>query len=135
MVIERAIAKSGNEKRETGKVLSVEAVDALVTYAQGDGRRVLNALEAVLDHVTHVSRVPFPVSREAVLSVLERPLPAYDKSGEQHFNLISALPIERALHVRPANGFVQGGDEVEVLLAGLVVGGVGLFGDRKNKIR
>src|SRR5438132_773726 len=91
MVIERAIAKSGNEKRETGKVLSVEAVDALVTYAQGDGRRVLNALEAVLDHVTHVSRVPFPVSREVVLSVLERPLPAYDKSGEQHFNLISAL--------------------------------------------
>jgi len=91
MVIERAIAKSGNEKRETGKVLSVEAVAALVTYAQGDGRRVLNALEAVLDHVTHVSRVPFPVSREVVLSVLEKPLPAYDKSGEQHFNLISAL--------------------------------------------
>src|SRR5213076_1756802 len=91
IVIERAIAKSGNEKRETGKVLSVEAVDALVTYAQGDGRRVLNALEAVLDHVTHVSRVPFPVSREVVLAVLERPLPAYDKSGEQHFNLISAL--------------------------------------------
>jgi putative ATPase len=26
-----------------------------------------------------------------VLQVLERPLPAYDKSGEQHFNLISAL--------------------------------------------
>src|SRR5881394_2006029 len=51
----------------------------------------MNGLEAVLDHVTHVSRVPFPVSREAVLSVLERPLPAYDKSGEQHFNLISAL--------------------------------------------
>src|SRR5205807_2379428 len=91
MVIERAIAKSGNEKRETGKVLSVEAVDALVTYAQGDGRRVLNALEAVLDHVTHVSRVPRPLSPEFVVSALERPLPAYDKSGEQHFNLISAL--------------------------------------------
>src|SRR5207302_9550125 len=91
MVIERAIAKSGNEKRETGKVLSVEAVDALVTYAQGDGRRVLNALEAVLDHVTHVSRVPFPVSREVVLSVLERPLSKYDKAGEEHFNLVSAL--------------------------------------------
>jgi len=90
-VIERAIKNSGNEKRETGDVLAVEAVDALVRYAQGDGRRALNALEAVLDHVNHVSRVPFPVSREAVLSVLERPLPSYDKSGEQHFNIISAL--------------------------------------------
>jgi len=91
MVIERAIEKSGYGKRDTGNVLSVEAVDALVFYAQGDGRRVLNALEAVLDHVTHVSRVAFPVSRELVVSVLERPLPSYDKSGEQHFNLISAL--------------------------------------------
>src|SRR6266513_3195355 len=54
MVIERAVEKTGNGKRETRKVLAVEAVDALVTYAQGDGRRVLNALEAVLDHVTHV---------------------------------------------------------------------------------
>ncbi len=91
MVIERAIEKSGTGKREKGDVLSVEAVDALIFYAQGDGRRVLNALEAVLDHVTHASRPSFPISREVVLSVLEKPLPAYDKSGEQHFNLISAL--------------------------------------------
>ena len=91
MVIERAIEKSGTGKREKGDVLSVEAVDALIFYAQGDGRRVLNALEAVLDHVTHASRPSFPISREVVLSVLEKPLPAYDKSGEQHFNVISAL--------------------------------------------
>ena len=91
LLIERAIEKSGAAKREKGDVLSVEAVDALIFYAQGDGRRVLNALEAVLDHVTHASRTPFPISRELVLSVLEKPLPAYDKSGEQHFNLISAL--------------------------------------------
>src|SRR5713226_1930462 len=91
LVIERAIEKSGTGKPEKGDMLSVEAVDALMFYAQGDGRRVLNALEAVLDHVTHASRTSFPISREVVLSVLEKPLPAYDKSGEQHFNLISAL--------------------------------------------
>src|SRR5437867_10300681 len=91
MVIERAIAKSGNEKRETGNVLAKEATEALVTYAQGDARRALNALEAVEQHVANVSRFSFPVSREVVLAVLEKPLPVYDKSGEQHFNLISAL--------------------------------------------
>src|SRR5204862_8320872 len=58
---------------------------------QGDARRALNGLEAVVNHVAHVSRVPVPVSREVVLSVLEKPLPMYDKSGEQHFNIISAL--------------------------------------------
>ena len=90
-VIEHAVEKTGNGSRETGNVLANDAIEALVTYAQGDARRALNGLEAVLNHVAHVSRVPFPVSREVVLSVLEKPLPMYDKSGEQHFNLISAL--------------------------------------------
>ena len=89
-VIERALAQSGNEKRETGNVLSEEAMDALVRHGQGDARRALNTLEALLQHI-HVSRVPFPVSRDTVMQVLERPLPVYDKGGEQHFNLISAL--------------------------------------------
>src|SRR6266496_3164286 len=82
-VIERAIEQTGNEKGETGKVLTDEAMEALVTYAQGDARRALNALEAVLNHVANVPRSSFPVSREVVLAVLEKPLPAYDKSGEQ----------------------------------------------------
>ena len=89
MVIERALEKTGCEMRDVGCV-SPEGVEALVTYAQGDARRALNGLEAVLQHV-HASRIPHPASREVVASVLEKPLPAYDKSGEQHFNLISAL--------------------------------------------
>jgi putative ATPase len=88
-VIERALAQSGCEMREAGCVDN-EGVDALVQYAQGDARRVLNGLEAVLKHI-HASRIPHPASRDVVVSVLEKPLPAYDKSGEQHFNLISAL--------------------------------------------
>ncbi len=89
-VIQRALEQAGNEKRETGNVVADDAMDALVRHAQGDARRALNTLEAVLKHV-NVSRVPFPVSRDTVMQVLERPLPVYDKSGEQHFNLISAL--------------------------------------------
>ncbi|PYP45060.1 MAG: hypothetical protein DMD42_06495, partial [Gemmatimonadetes bacterium] len=90
MVIERALEKTGGGKREAGGVLTSEAIDALVTYAQGDARRALNALEAVEQHVAN-SRLPPPASRDVVVSVLEKPLPVYDKSGEQHFNLISAL--------------------------------------------
>lgn len=89
-VLERALVQSGTENRETGNVLTEEAMDALVRHAQGDARRALNTLEALLQHI-HVSRAPFPVSREVVMQVLERPLPAYDKAGEQHFNLVSAL--------------------------------------------
>ncbi|MGH7530906.1 MAG: replication-associated recombination protein A [Gemmatimonadales bacterium] len=89
-VIERAVEQSGQEKRAPGDVLTEAALDALVKHAQGDARRALNTLEALLQHI-HGSRIPYPVSREAVMQVLERPLPVYDKSGEQHFNLISAL--------------------------------------------
>ncbi|HYU91011.1 MAG TPA: replication-associated recombination protein A [Gemmatimonadales bacterium] len=89
MVIERALDKTGSGER--GAVLSDEARDALVVYAQGDARRALNALEAVLQRVGTAPRSPLPLGRAEVVAVLERPLPSYDKSGEQHFNLISAL--------------------------------------------
>ncbi len=88
-IVRRAHEQTGCVMREAGCV-SPEGVEALVTYAQGDARRALNGLEAVLQHV-HASRIPHPASREVVVSALEKPLPVYDKSGEQHFNLISAL--------------------------------------------
>ena len=88
-VIERALA--GEASGERGAVVSDEAIAALVQYAQGDARRALNALEALFHHVRDRSPLPVPLSREAVVQLLERPLPVYDKSGESHFNLISAL--------------------------------------------
>ncbi len=88
-VIERALGKTGSAER--GAVLSGEGIEALVQYAQGDARRALNALEAVLQHAGTAPPSPLPMGRGEVVTVLERPLPSYDKSGEQHFNLISAL--------------------------------------------
>jgi len=91
-VIERALREVGKGNGERGKVeLAEEAFELLVRHAQGDARRALNTLEAVLKHASTLSPFPNPLSPELVQSVLERPLPAYDKSGEQHFNLISAL--------------------------------------------
>src|SRR5260221_11446450 len=66
-------------------------MDALVSHAQGDARRALNSLEAVLQHVASLSHLPSPITRDVIRQVLEKPLPVYDKSGDQHYNLISAL--------------------------------------------
>src|SRR5881397_2159099 len=93
-VIQRALEREGRGTGDEGRVgfMSADAVEALVTYAQGDARRALNGLEAIFKHAANPpSPVPRPLSREFVISVLEKPLPVYDKSGEQHFNLISAL--------------------------------------------
>ena len=91
-VLDRALELENKGRREKGDVrFEPAAVDLLVAHAQGDARRALNTLEAVLKHVTSISPLPSPVAADVIRQVLEKPLPIYDKSGEQHYNLISAL--------------------------------------------
>jgi putative ATPase len=91
-VLERGLGLENTGRGEKGEVrFGEDAIALLVRHAQGDARRALNTLEAVLKHVSNISPLPAPVSGEVIRQVLEKPLPAYDKSGEQHFNLISAL--------------------------------------------
>jgi len=89
-VIRRALESGGVGRGALGVELTEDAVEALVMNAQGDARRALNVLEAVQQHVG-TSHAPRPTPREVVLQVLEKPLPRYDKSGDQHYDLISAL--------------------------------------------
>jgi putative ATPase len=71
--------------------LADDALDLLVRHADGDARRALNATEALYHDVAHARRGAEPVTAAQVAAVLERRIAQYDKAGEQHFNLISAL--------------------------------------------
>ncbi len=71
--------------------LSSEAVELLVRHADGDARRALNATEAVLGHLARRKRAATPATAAEVAAVLERRVAQYDKSGEQHYNVMSAL--------------------------------------------
>lgn len=64
-----------------------EAIAFLAEAADGDARRALTALEAASQQVG----LGGAVTREVAADVFARRLPAYDKSGEGHYNLISAL--------------------------------------------
>jgi putative ATPase len=88
-IIERALRKV-SEAGTPAPALEDAALDLLVRHADGDARRALNATEAVLAHAARRGSTE-PVSQAAVAAVLERRLAQYDKAGEQHFNLISAL--------------------------------------------
>jgi putative ATPase len=93
-IVERGLRETGKGKGEAnaGEWVSPEAIELLVQYSDGDARRALNAIEALDRHVaTDPSRFAFPISRELLEGVLAKRLPKYDKSGEEHFNLISAL--------------------------------------------
>ena len=66
--------------------LTAEARDRLLEMADGDGRALLNLIEQVL-----AWKLPAPLTPEALGTRLMRRAAKYDKSGEEHYNLISAL--------------------------------------------
>lgn len=66
-----------------------DALQSVAQLAAGDGRRALNLLEQVV--VDSLSAGLGPIDGEAVARLSQRKILLYDKSGEEHFNLISAL--------------------------------------------
>ncbi len=75
-------------EQEMGRALplSGEARETLLEMADGDGRALLNLIEQVA--AWSVAR---PLDREELSRRLMRRAAKYDKSGEEHYNLISAL--------------------------------------------
>ena len=73
---------------ELGRKLPLDppARDALIEMADGDGRALLNLIEQVMSW-----KLEAPLGRDALSRRLMRRAAKYDKSGDEHYNLISAL--------------------------------------------
>ena len=63
-----------------------DAIRSIAAEADGDARRALTVLEAAAAHVGAGGAITTDVAREAMQKRFAR----YDKSGEEHFNLLSA---------------------------------------------
>jgi putative ATPase len=89
-ILERALA---DPERGLGRVaaeVEADALGALARAADGDARRALNLLQLV------VAAAPQPVGHPRVdlalvQQTLQRKTLRYDKNGDEHFNLMSAL--------------------------------------------
>ncbi len=66
--------------------LTPEARQAMLALADGDGRYLLTMSEVLFD----LSEVE-PLDVQGLAGILQKRAPAYDKSREEHYNLISAL--------------------------------------------
>ena len=75
-------------EKELGRAMPLDgdARDALLEMADGDGRALLNLIEQVM-----AWKVAKPLDRAALAQRLMRRAAKYDKSGDEHYNLISAL--------------------------------------------
>jgi putative ATPase len=84
----RALSDTERGLGGTGAQITDEALETLAQLASGDARKALSLLElAVADSVDDGGTVDV----EAVRRVAQRKVLLYDKAGEEHFNLISAL--------------------------------------------
>ncbi len=94
-VLERALKDRENGLGDLGLTFSKEALDHLVAIADGDVRSALNGLEIVGSVIENRAEAQGETGRAATLAMVEKALQKkallYDKSGEQHYNLISAL--------------------------------------------
>ncbi|MDP3961178.1 MAG: replication-associated recombination protein A [Pseudorhodobacter sp.] len=75
-------------EQDIGRALPLTgaAREALLEMADGDGRAALNLIEQVM-----AWKLDKPLDRDALATRLMRRAAKYDKSGEEHYNLISAL--------------------------------------------
>ncbi|THD85209.1 replication-associated recombination protein A [Aliigemmobacter aestuarii] len=75
-------------EKELGRTLPLngEAREAMLEMADGDGRALLNLVEQVASW-----KLAHPLTRDQLAQRLMRRAAKYDKSGDEHYNLISAL--------------------------------------------
>ena len=86
--LDKLIDKAISTDVELSKLnIKVKERDALYRFSGGDGRKLYNILEIVCSS----GEQDIEITNEMVLSRLQENMAFYDKSGEQHYDIISAF--------------------------------------------
>lgn len=88
ILIHRAI----NElEQQTGKKIEITEKEALFRISGGDARKLLNALELAVNLNSDRDQEVIRIDNQRVLDAIQQQLALYDKSGEMHYDIISAF--------------------------------------------
>jgi putative ATPase len=68
--------------------ITVTESEALLNFADGDARKLLNLLELVVQNSTET---PINITDEQVIAAAQQKTILYDKTGENHYDIISAF--------------------------------------------
>lgn len=85
-ILREALADEGQGLGKLHLELEEQALKMIIDYANGDARRAINTLE-ISSSLAKGKRI----TAEEVKEALQKRILLYDKKGEEHFNLISAL--------------------------------------------
>jgi len=71
-------------------VINIEETEALFRISGGDARKLLNAIELVVQFSKPDAK-EIVITNDIVMKCIQRNLALYDKKGEQHYDIISAF--------------------------------------------
>ena len=72
---------------EQGREVRVDEAEALMRISGGDARKLLNAIELVVNHTNGA----VVIDNKTATEVIQQNLAYYDKGGEMHYDIISAF--------------------------------------------
>ncbi len=120
-ILNRAIEKDAFLKSLT---IDLKEKEALFRFTGGDGRKLLNLFDLVVQTTLKNGKVT--ITNKSVELVLQQKIALYDKSGEQHYDIISAFI--KSLRGSDPNGAVywlarmlDGGEDIKFIARRMVI--------------
>src|SRR5690606_15852710 len=119
-LLERAIRV--DEEMQT-KRITIKENEALFRVSGGDGRKLLNTFELI---VNSMGSDEIEITNEKVMQVVQKNTVLYDKTGEQHYDIISALI--KSIRGSDPNAavywlarMIEGGEELKFIARRLII--------------
>lgn len=119
-LINRAISKDEFLKE---KQIEIQETDALLRFSGGDARKLLNGLELIINSF---SEDKILINNEIVTKNIQQNLAKYDKTGEMHYDIISAFI--KSIRGSDPNGAVywlarmlEGGEDLKFIARRLLI--------------
>jgi putative ATPase len=118
-LLERAI-ESDDLIRE--KQVQIEQTEALLQLSGGDARRLLNIFELIVSS----QDAPVLINNDLVLKKVQKNVVRYDKTGEQHYDIVSAFI--KSIRGSDPNGavywlarMIEGGEDLKFIARRLLI--------------
>jgi putative ATPase len=104
------------------KNIELRETEAMINISGGDARKLLNLLELVADALGD----PVVITDDTVMDIAQKRIALYDKSGEQHYDIISAFI--KSMRGSDPNGavywlarMIEGGEDVKFIARRMVI--------------
>ncbi len=118
-LLDRALVK---DEILSKKEITLKETDLLLQYSGGDARKLLNIFELLVNSV----KEPVVVTNDLVEENIQQNLVRYDKTGEQHYDIISAFI--KSIRGSDPNGalywlarMIDGGEDVKFIARRLLI--------------